>query len=240
MQISFNNKSGLISKFINQLYPSVCPSCSRATDNIAYAPFCTECWYSIDKYSGPLCRICSTPFSSPYSSTCGGCFKKPPLFSKAVSYGLYDGKLAAAINAYKFNKIKRLYKPLGKFLLEFDMTGIDAIISVPLSIKGLRERGFNQSLLLSKFISDNTRIPLIIDGLLKINETHPQIGLSAKERLLNLKGAFRTDRNFSNKSLMLIDDVMTTGATAEECSKQLLKAGAKDVVVLTLARASAL
>jgi ComF family protein len=238
MQVSISHKSGLIPKLINYLYPSDCPSCGNSTDSVINAPFCTLCWSSIKKYSGPSCKICSTTFSSEESFLCAECLKKPPVFSKAINYGLYDGVLATAINIFKFHRIKRLYKPLGKLLFEFDIKEIDAIIPVPLSIRGLRDRGFNQSLLLSKIFSDYTKIPVILDGLVKTTETPPQLGLSAKERLSNLKGAFRSDNNFSGMRLLLIDDVMTTGATANECSRELLSAGAKNVVVLTLARTS--
>jgi len=207
------------------------------TDNIRYAPFCKSCWSSITKYNGPACEICSAPFSSEYSHLCGECGKRPPLFSRAICFGLYDGVLATAINVFKFQKIRRLYKPLGKLLLDLDVKGTDAVIPVPLSAKGLRERGFNQSLLLSKFISDKTGITLIADGLVKNSETHSQIGLSAKERAANLRRAFGTRKSFTGMSLLLVDDVMTTGTTVNECTKQLLKAGAEDVMVLALARA---
>ncbi len=238
MRLSISNKSGLIPKLISYLYPSECPSCGAATDNIVYAPLCISCWSGIKKYSGPACNICSTPFPSEYSDICAECLKTPPVFSRALSFGLYADTLATAINIYKFHGIKRLYKPLGKFLLEFDIAGADAIIPVPLSVNSLRARGFNQSLLLAKFVSDNSKIPLMLDGLIKSLETPPQIGLSAKERISNLKGVFRAVRDFSGMRLLLVDDVMTTGATVKECSRQLLKAGAEDVVVLTLARAS--
>jgi ComF family protein len=142
-----------------------------------------------------------------------------------------------AINIYKFHGLRRLHTPLGKLLLEIDITAMDAIIPVPLGIKGLRERGFNQSLLLAKVISENAKIPLVMDGLMKIRETHPQVGLSAKERARNLKGAFIAKRDFRGKKLLLVDDVMTTGTTANECAKELFKAGAEDVAALTLARA---
>ena len=237
MRFSINNKSLLISRIINSLYPSKCPSCSDTTDSFSYAPFCTRCWSGIKKYSGPSCKICSTPFSSGYADQCAECQQKPPFFSKAMSFGIYDGVLAAAINLYKFHGIKRLYKPLGDFLLDFDMQKADAIIPVPLGIKKLRERGFNQSLLLSKKVADNFKIPLFMNALIKKKETLPQIGLSARERESNLKGAFAVERNFSGMNLLLIDDVMTTGATANECSKKLLSAGAREVTVLTLARA---
>jgi ComF family protein len=155
-----------------------------------------------------------------------------------MSFGLFDGTLATAIHYFKFQHLKRLHRPLGEHLLDFDMAGTDAIIPVPLSIRGLRERGFNQSLLLSKTLSDGTKTPLIMDGLLKITETAPQIGLSRNERRANLKGTFRADRKFPGMRLLLVDDVMTTCSTVNECSKELLRAGAAEIRVLTLARAN--
>jgi competence protein ComFC len=166
--------------------------------------------------------------------------KKPPHFSKTSSFGIYDGLLAEAINLYKFHGIRRLAVPLGTFLLDSDTAGIDAVVPVPLSATGLRNRGFNQSLLLAKTFSDKNNLPLVMDGLVKCRETSPQIGLSAKDRTRNLKGAFSAPRRFEGMHVLLVDDVMTTGSTANECAKQLLRAGAADVSVLTLARASAL
>lgn len=157
-----------------------------------------------------------------------------------MSFGIYEGLLSEAINLFKFQGVKRLSKPLGKLLLDFDTSGIDAVVPVPLSVGGLRNRGFNQSLLLAKSVSDSKDIPLKPDGLFKKFETPPQIGLSAKDRARNLKGAFIATAPFTNQRLMLVDDVMTTGATANECSRQLIDAGASEVVVLTLARAAAL
>lgn len=230
----------MISKIINHLFPSDCPVCNHPSDALTTAPFCADCWAGVRKYSGPSCRICATPFSSEYAEICSDCLKKPPLFSMAMSFGIYEGTLSQAINLFKFHGVRRLAKPLGKFLLDFDTAGINAIVPVPLSVGGLRSRGFNQSLLLAKTVSDNRDILLITNGLFKKAETLPQIGLSAKDRTKNLRGAFVATRQFSGKRIMLVDDVMTTGATANECSRQLLKAGAAEVVVLTLARAAAL
>jgi ComF family protein len=237
MQIS-SHHSGLISIIINLLYPSKCPSCGKETDNFRTAPFCSSCWSGIKKYTGPSCRICATPFTSDDADTCAECMKKNPYFSKAMSFGLYDGVLESALHCFKFQRIKRLHKPLGDLLLLFDFNGIDAVMPVPLNIKGLRERGFNQSLLLAKIVSDRMKIPLIMDGLIKKTETIPQIGLSRKERRQNLKNAFVTTRTFPGMKLLLVDDVMTTGSTANECSKVLLQAGAAEITVLTLARAN--
>lgn len=231
--------TGLISTFINFLYPSECPSCKKEPDTFRIAPFCSACWSGIEKYTGPSCCICATPFTSEDATICAECMKTPPHFAKAMSFGLFDGALATAIHFLKFQRIKRLQRPLGDLLADFDMTtGIDAIIPVPLSIKGLRERGFNQSLLLAKNLSDRKGIPLLMDSLLKKSETRPQLGLSKNERRLNLKGAFRTERKFTGMRLLLVDDVMTTGSTVNECSRELLRADAEEVTVLTLARAN--
>lgn len=160
-----------------------------------------------------------------------------PPFSKVISYGLYEGVLAEAINQLKFNGVKRLSQPLGKLLLDLDIPDIDGIIPVPLSRKGLLKRGFNQSLLISRVVAKKTGIPLLMDILLKKRETLPQVGLSAHDRLVNLRNAFEVKGDVKGMHLLLIDDVMTTGATVTECSKELLKSGAAEVVVLTLARA---
>jgi ComF family protein len=178
------------------------------------------------------------PFSSEYSRVCGQCMKKPPPFSMVINYGLYDGVLAEAINHLKFYGIKRISKPLGRLLYILDLPETDGIVSVPLNKKSLRERGFNQSLLIARVISKKIRVPLLMDLLLKKKETLPQVGLSANERLSNLKNAFEVKGNIKGLRLLLVDDVMTTGATVTECSKQLMKAGAKEVIVLTLARSS--
>jgi ComF family protein len=174
---------------------------------------------------------------SEHGKVCGQCMQKAPPFSRVIPYGLYEGVLSEAIHQFKFHGVRRLYKPLGNLLCHLDIPHADRIIPVPLSKKGLIKRGFNQSLLLSKVISKETGIPLSMDFLLKTKETPPQIGLSAKERVTNLRNAFEVRGNLKDMSLLLVDDVITTGATIRECSKMLMKAGAQEVIVLALARA---
>jgi ComF family protein len=196
-----------------------------------------DCWSKIKSYNGASCRVCATPFASDYPGICSECLQDPPAFSRALHFGIYENILATAIHTFKFQRIRRLHKPLGKLLAGFHFKDVDAIIAVPLSPKGLRERGFNQSLLLSKVLSDAIKIPLITDGLRKKTDTPPQLGLSKRERIINLRGAFESKARVTGMRLLLIDDVMTTGATVRECSKELIKAGAKEITVLTLARA---
>ena len=130
-----------------------------------------------------------------------------------------------------------MHKPLGDFLTAVSPTGADVIVPVPLTVGGLRRRGFNQSLLLAAGFSRHTAISLVLDGLVKTVDTLPQVGLTRKERRKNLKGAFEAKKSFSGMRVLLVDDVMTTGSTADECSRVLLRAGAEDVSVVTLARA---
>jgi predicted amidophosphoribosyltransferase len=103
-------------------------------------------------------------------------------------------------------------RPIGRLLLNLDFPQADGIVPVPLSIKGMRERGFNQSLLIAKFISKGIKVPLLMDLLFKKKETLPHIGLSSKERMLNLKNVFGVREEIKELRLLLVDDVMTTGA----------------------------
>ena len=182
--------------------------------------------------------ICASPLVSEYSRRCGECLRHPPPFSMVLNYGLYSGALSEAIHLLKFSGLRRLARPLGKLLTELHLPCMDAIVPVPVSAKTLRERGFNQTLLLSKVLSRHLTIPVHMNLLLKKRETLPQIGLGAKERGRNLRNAFEVTRRLNKQGLVLLDDVMTTGATARECAKTLMKAGAREVVVVTLARSS--
>jgi len=237
MRNIFIRQNALIARLLNILYPSQCPMCGTSSDVFNLSPICSSCWSGIRRYRGPSCKVCALPFVSEHSKVCGQCLKKTPPFSKVITYGLYEDILAEAINQLKFHGIKRISKTLGRLLLSLDLPETEGIVPVPVTIKRLRERGFNQSLLIARVIEKESKVPLLMDTLLKKKETPPQIGLSAKERLLNLKNAFEVKGNIKGRRLLLVDDVMTTGATVTECSKVLMKAGAEEVIVLTLARA---
>jgi len=153
-----------------------------------------------------------------------------------LNFGLYSGVLSEAIHLLKFSGLKRLAKPLGKLLTELPIPSIDGIVPVPVTNRTLRERGFNQALLLSVVLSRQVRIPVYMDILYKKMDTPAQIGLGARERAHNLRNAFAVRGRLRNQRLLLLDDGMTTGATVRECAKTLVKSGAREVVVVTLAR----
>lgn len=172
-----------------------------------------------------------------HSITCSECLLHKPFFSSVVSFGIYSDALREAIHLLKFKGIRRLAGPLGNFLAELPVPEADGIVPVPLSRKTLQEREFNQTLLLARVISKQSGIPVHMDVLYKKKDTLPQIRLGAKERRSNVKNAFESSARAAGLRLILLDDVMTTGATARECARTLMKAGAKEVVIVTLARA---
>lgn len=192
------------------------------------------------KYSGPSCSVCGLPLVSDYADRCRSCLADPPAFCRTSSFGIYDATLASAIHHYKFLGLRRLAGPLAHLLMFYDTAGIDAIIPVPLAHDGLKDRGFNQSLLLAYNLAKKKRLPLIMDILRKVENTAPQVGLSAKERTANVRKAFVCIGRVPDMNILLIDDVMTTGATVNACAERLLAAGARSVSVLTLARAGIL
>jgi ComF family protein len=191
----------------------------------------------IQKYDGPACRICGIPTISEQTIICESCVKGQP-FSKILYYGLYEGTLRKAIHLLKFNGIKRLSKPLCTLLMKLPLPESDIIIPVPLHLKRLRQREFNQTALIGRRLSTELGIPMIMNCLTKAKETAAQTSLKRDERLKNVKKTFAVLKNLDGKNVLLIDDVITTGATVKECSDVLIKAGAKKVVVLALAHST--
>ncbi|MBI5058014.1 MAG: ComF family protein [Nitrospirae bacterium] len=227
----------MLNNFLNTLFPETCPVCqNRAQDHVT-APICSDCWQEVSPYKGPLCRRCGKPLVSGESATCGECIQDEPAFVYARSFGLYEGALKKAINLLKFYGIKRLSKPLSDIITQIKLPHVDAVIPVPLHEKRLRQREFNQSALLAKYLAESLGTDVVVNCLVKIRDTRPQVGLSSQERRKNLSKAFDIKQRelINGKNIMLVDDVVTTGATVRECSKVLKKAGAKNIYAITLA-----
>lgn len=162
----------------------------------------------------------------------------------ARAVGYYEGPFREAIHRWKYEEKSYLTSFLGEKLTEgfhryWKSDSINLLIPVPLHSKRLRARGFNQALLLVKELSRRTRIPYAKRLLRKGISTIPQVNLNGKEREKGVRGSFHIQReeDIEGKSILLVDDVYTTGATVNECSKVLLKGGAERVDVLTLAHA---
>jgi ComF family protein len=181
---------------------------------------------------------------------CGVCLSRTPHFFGARSWACYpreeieDHPLRQVVQKFKYGRKVSLGKPLGRLLArgcrEFLVScGADLIVPVPLHPQRLRWRGFNQSVLLASQISRAHRIPLDPFVLVRSRATSPQTQLAEADRRRNVRGAFslNPDRSVDGMMILLVDDVYTSGATVNECSRILKRGGAKQVLVVTLARA---
>lgn len=218
------------------------------------SPFlCPTCSSEFLSVESPKCSRCGIVFISRQGEdhVCGECIASQKRFQIARSAGVYKYTLMAVIHCLKYKGKIQLARPLGAllfaaFLRFWDKKSVDVIIPVPLHAKKLRMRGFNPSFLLVKnwariAESSNSKspdIPVEINVLERRRWTEPQTGLGRKERLANIKNAFKISdySKIAGKKILLVDDVYTTGATVNECAKVLLKGGAGHVDVLTLAR----
>ncbi len=217
-------------------------------------PFlCRACSDSFSPVRPPVCLKCGIMFHSRAGEdhVCQECLLFPMEYGIARASGVYDGIFRDLVHKFKYKGKTGLAKPLGLLLLKTFLTywekqEIDLIVPVPLHIKRFRKRGFNQAFLLIRdwgALSNvmNVEIPCMeIDTqiLKRSKKTAPQIGLGRGARQKNLKDAFSIDEpgKIAGKRILLVDDVLTTGTTANECSKVLLRKGALRVDVLTLAR----
>ncbi|HLY16718.1 MAG TPA: ComF family protein [Bryobacteraceae bacterium] len=158
-------------------------------------------------------------------------------FDEAYCYGAYEGTLRKLIHLFKYAGMRRLARPLGALAaaaLPRDRQ-FDAVAAVPLHWRRRWQRGFNQSELLARAIARRRGIP-VIPALRRASSTRAQAGLSNAQRRENVTGAFRARRRLAGLRILLVDDVMTTGATAGACARALKKAGARSVSLLALAR----
>ena len=171
---------------------------------------------------------------------CAGCRRRPPRFTRAWSLYPYVPPLQDALRLFKYQKKVALASALADLMHEVlpEIPTIDAVVPVPLHVSRLREREYNQSLLLADKLCRRRGLALSFENLIRTRATPPQTELTRSQRLTNLRGAFHVLRphEFAKRRLVLVDDVFTTGATVDECAKMLRKAGALDVYVLTLAR----
>jgi len=230
---------------IDFFFPPKCLLCGKSLGELPDDRPCPLCLSAIKFFSHPRCPCCGLGFGDAPGEDhlCSGCLTDERYFAQARAIGPYEGLMAEVISRFKYQGASRLAKPLGTLLAayqdpEFPFSRFNLILPVPLHPRRLRQRGFNQALLLARRISRVHSIPLDFTALQRTRLAQPQTQLSGAERLKNIRGAFEVLRPaaVADKKILLIDDVFTTGATVQECAKVLLKSGAKRVDVLTLAR----
>jgi ComF family protein len=227
------------------LFPPLCLACSEVLSDTAPEVFCPDCRQRITFITGSRCPVCGIifPDSPSEDHLCGNCLEHKPWFSYARAAVSYEGVILDAIRRFKYGRDITTGSALATFLAGFDFDDLDfnmfdAIIPVPLHIKRLRERGFNQSLILARALGKKHNLNVDFSLLKRRKLTLTQTGLDKKDRVKNISGAFVAgpQEKIRGRNLILVDDVYTTGATINECAKALIRTGASKVAVLTLAR----
>jgi ComF family protein len=239
---------------LDLLFPALCPVCRLPLDAGRRDPLCGPCWVAIARLHAPCCLRCGLPFftfarpdagdgpeaRSSASTLCAACAADPPPYDWARAAGVYMDPLRAALHAFKFHGTRALARPLADLVLEQwgreVPADVDALVPVPLTPARERQRGFNQAGLLAERLARGLGRPVKPRWLRRTRPTPPQSELGAAERWANVRNAFEATPAVVGRHLLVVDDVLTTGATAAECARALRAAGARAVGVVTVAR----
>ncbi|HEV8474674.1 MAG TPA: ComF family protein [Methylomirabilota bacterium] len=250
---------------LDLVFPARCPACAATLAAGRRDPLCGACWEAIPRIVPPTCERCGLPFftltlggsdrlpETPQRSErhgesvalvdvgqhCGACSAAPPAFRWARAAAVYAGPLREALQRLKFGGRAALARPLAALVLEQCAGAVPAgavLVPVPLARARERERGFNQAALIAERVARGLGARLAPRWLARTRATAPQTDLDAAARRANVRGAFIASPAAAGADVVLVDDVLTTGATAGECARALLAAGAQSVGVLTVAR----
>lgn len=232
--------NNLYNNLLDFLFPSYCEICAQKLQGEKY--ICQKCLKKVKYINANTCSLCGKELTLQVEALCKDCKDTKRYFKEARAIGRYEGVLKDYLHLLKYYHkpyleilFPDIIKDYAKWIKDYQF---DYIIPIPLHPKRLRERGYNQAELLAKYLSKAYKIKFYKNNLKRKKETLPQVGLNEKERLRNVKNSFivKHKERVKDKNILLIDDVYTTGATVNECSKELKESGAKKVVVLTLAR----
>jgi ComF family protein len=228
---------------VSLLYPPVCAACGASTGEPH--GLCARCWSSISFISRPYCERLGTPFAVDLGGQLisPAAMADPPVFARARAVAGYDDIAREMIHRLKYGDRLELARAMGGLMSLAGRELIaeaDLIIPVPLHRFRLWSRRFNQAAALGQVIAEQSGRPFAADLLRRVKRTRPQVGLSRNERAENLQGALRVAKDarhrLEGKRVLLVDDVLTTGATANAASRALLRGGASAVDLLTFAR----
>jgi len=222
-------------KFLDLVYPPECVHCGKIGFRC-----CPVCWEQRSLYDQKICQICGKPLGQ--NSVCADCLPLSSPLEKVRSAGEYDGVLRDFILSLKYQRnigLAELILPDLMHVLTNTCFQFELLIPVPLNKFRQRERGYNQVTTWGKLLSNGLDIPILSTGLKRERNTASQVTLSVEERLENVCDAFSANSEMiAGKNILLLDDVITTGATLTECARTLKQAGAKHISALTIARSS--
>jgi competence protein ComFC len=233
----------LVSGLVDFFFPRLCLVCMERLGEDEEV-ICDGCRKEMPEIAKPVCPVCGAGARKLSAKKCYDCPKPPTFFDRARARYQYGGILPEAIQKMKYKKRIEAIEVFGKLLFlywkqEMDDKPVDCIIPVPLHASRERHRGFNQSEMIAEVLTKYSGVPTVVDVLLRTRPTKTQTGLLPEERRKNVEGAFAVSYPpvVKDKHILLIDDVYTTGSTANECARMLKDAGCTSVTVLTLARA---
>lgn len=234
----------VLQQLLRLLLPPTCQLCGEALSSHSSTPdLCPVCTKELIYQPPATCPICSEPYVAPMVAIhpCSQCVQHPPAFIWLKTMGIHTEKLQNAVHQLKYAGHFHLAQPLTQLLLQRLYPEImdfapHTIIPVPLHPRRLRERGFNQSLLVARHLGAALQIPVNSRYLMRKRATHAQTNLTRLQRQQNLKGAFDLYGSLTPRRILLVDDVVTTTSTCRECATILNNAG-HDIAVVALSRA---
>ena len=195
---------------------------------------CEDCWSELPWLAAPCCTICAHPLATP--GICGRCLTEPPQFDHVIAATRYHFPVDGLIQSCKYGGRLATIRALADMLALHKPQQADLIVPMPLSAQRLRERGFNQALELARAVAGSVRAPIDTNLCVKTRDTSPQTRLPWKERRKNIRGAFVVLGDVTDRHVVVIDDVLTTGATLNELARNLKRAGAASVTGWVVAR----
>jgi ComF family protein len=246
-----------VGALLDLVFPPFCPVCRARLEEGRRDPLCGACWTQLPRIGPPWCRRCGQPMASfPAAAVagalplradggplCGACRREPPVFAYARAAVRYEDVAREALHAFKFWGHRALARPLGDLLVEavggrLPAGPPDLLVPVPLHPRRERERGFNQSRLLARRLARAWGCPVADDVLVRSVATPSQTSLDGAARRANVRRAFRLRRAelVAGRHVVLVDDILTTGATLSECARCLLEASPRTIGVLAVAR----
>jgi ComF family protein len=219
--------------FYENFIPSRCFICNEFGE--VNHGICSSCMSQIKPISEPVCDVCGRAIGSP--GICISCQADPPAFDRLLGAACFEGVLKDVIHSFKYHRKTAFKKVLARILYDSlpKDADIDQITFVPLHWTRLATRGFNQASLIASELGKYMGVRIRFDALKKTRRTDPQVGLNQKQRLKNVRGSFKAN-GVEGKSVLVVDDVITTGATAKEVARVLKKAGARYVLVAGVGR----
>lgn len=228
----------MLAAALDLLFPPRCAACAALGP--AAGPFCAVCAGALLPIGDFRCPACGLPYEGQGTPhLCEHCERRPPSFDSARAGYVLGGPIADAIHRFKYADRPHLAAPLARLLADLAPPGTHLLLAIPLHPGRLATRGYDQAMLLARPLARLSGKGLgHIRALRRTRDTPPQVSLDRAGRAANVAGAFIADpRRVAGRNILLVDDVLTTGATAEECARVLKKAGASRVDVLTVARA---